>query len=450
MAFRRIRIGTGQYVFLLLSLCLTNQARANGILSDGIGGARSMAMGGADVAWSSDPLSSMALNPAGLGFLSRPELDFGGVGGFASGTFNKPGVSYGNLGNSGGVLPQGAFAMPIASTPVVLGISFVPESTDVANWHYQDPPGGLMGTTSYGYQQDRSEILALRSALGIGVQINPQWSLGASFGATYSKNQLATPYTFQNLSPGAPGNSMLDGAKTLLSLNTSGYGWNGMAGVIYRPNPNLQFGVSYESETHVTATGSASGDVGVQLGAPGPVPFQYDASVKTILPQEVRFGTSWKFLPQWRVVGQIDWIDWKDSFHNLPLSFSNGSNPAVNLDLGSSFGETVPLNWKNEFVYRTGIEFEPTENWALRMGYSYGASPVPSSTLTPMNAAIFENTFTCGFGYHWKQYSVDFAYQYDIPVTQNIGTSGLLSGDYSGSSIKVSAQTFALTGGIQF
>ncbi len=409
-----------------------------------------MAMGGADVAWSSDPLSSMAINPAGMGFLTRPELNVGAIGGFASGTFNKLGVSNGNLSNSSGVLPQGAFAMPIAKTPVVVGISFTPESMDLANWHYQDPPGGLGGATSYGYQQDRSEILALRSALGIAVQIDPQWSVGASVGATYNKNQLATPYTFQNLSPGVPGNSALDGAKTLLSLNTSGYGWNGIAGVIYRPNPNLQFGLSYESETHVTATGSASGDVGVQLGAQGPVPFSYDASVRTILPQQVRFGGSWKFLPQWRLAGQIDWVDWKDSFHNLPLNFSNGSNPTVNLDLGSSFGETVPLNWKSEFVYRTGIEFDPTENWALRMGYSYGASPVPSSTLTPMNAAIFENTFTCGIGYHWKQYSVDFAYQYDIPTTQTIGTSGLLSGDYSNSSIKVSAQTFALTGGIQF
>jgi hypothetical protein len=67
-----------------------------------------------------------------------------------------------------------------------------------------------------------------------------------------------------------------------------------------------------------------------------------------------------------------------------------------------------------------------------------------------MNAAILTNTFTCGAGYYWKEYSVDFAYQYDLPVTQNTGSTALLSGDYSNSSIKVSAQTFTVTAGIQF
>jgi len=86
----------------------------------------------------------------------------------------------------------------------------------------------------------------------------------------------------------------------------------------------------------------------------------------------------------------------------------------------------------------------------LRAGYCYGNSPVPTSTLTPMTAAIMEHTFTTGIGYRWKQFQIDFAYQYDLPVTQNIGTSSLLSGEYSNSSVKVSAQTFALTTTMRF
>jgi len=452
MKRNRYVINLGQGAIWTVCLCFAFNARADGIYGNGVG-ARSMAMGGADVAYAADPLGAMAVNPGALGFLTAPEFNLGAIGGFADGTFNKPGISNGST-MAGGALPEGAFAMPVGKSPVVVGISFVPESSQLVNWHYNDPPGGLGGATSYGYQQDQSEILALRSAFGVAVKFTPEFSFGASVGAVYNENKLTTPYIFQNLSPGGPGqpaNSALDGAKTLLSLHTSGYGWNGMAGMVWRPLPDLQFGLSYESETQINSTGTASGDPSLQLGLPmGTVPFHYDAAVKTVLPQQVKAGVSWQFHPQWRLALQLDWIDYKDAFQTLPLSFSNGNNPTTNHALGSSFNEAVPLNWQSEFVYRAGIEFNVTDNLVLRTGYAYGGSPVPNSTLTPMNAAILENTFTAGIGYHWDRYSVDFAYQYDLPATQNIGTSGLLSGEYSNSSVKVSAQTFALTTTMRF
>src|SRR5580704_797458 len=107
-------------------VCLALDARADGIFGNGVG-ARSMSMGGADTAWASDPLGAMAANPSGLGFLTAPELDFGGVAGFAEGQFNKPGVSSGDLDGRVSALPEGAFAMPLGNWPVTLGVSFNPE-----------------------------------------------------------------------------------------------------------------------------------------------------------------------------------------------------------------------------------------------------------------------------------------------------------------------------------
>jgi len=427
-------------------------ARANGIYGNGVG-ARSMAMGGADVAWATDPLAAMGVNPAGLGFLTAPELDLGGIGGIVQGHFNKPGVSSGDLDETPEALPEGAFAIPVGKSPVVAGLSFVPESMLLANWHYNDPPGGLGGTTSYGYQKNKSEILSLRSAFGAAVKITPDFSFGASVGLIYNQNQLTAPYIFQNLEPGpnGPANSALDGAKTLLNLRTSGWGWNAQVGLIYRATPDLQFGLSYESETKVNSTGDASGDPSRQFGLPqGTLPFHYDATVTNTFPQEVMAGASWKFYPQWRLALQVDWIDWADAFHNLPLQFSGGSNATVNGALGSSFEESIPLNWQSEFVYRAGVEFDVTDNLVLRAGYCYGSSPVPNSTLTPLTAAIMEHTLTAGIGYHWKQFQVDLAYQYDLPATESIGASSLHSGEYSNSSIKVSAQTLALTTTVRF
>ena len=431
-------------------LCIgTLETRAGGIYGSGVG-AQSMAMGGADVAWAAGPLGAMGENPAGLGFLTGSQLDFGGVGSVVQGSFNKPGVSTGNLEEIPAGLPEGALGIPLklGKWPVTVGLSFVPESALLADWHYLDPPGGLGGKTSYGFQQDRSQIIELRSALGAGIQITPNFSFGASIGVIYNENNLDAPYIFQNLQPGAggPNNVGLNGAKTLLKLQTSGYGYDGQFGMLYHATTNLQFGLAYETECKVNSSGDAFGDPSVQFGAPlGTLPFHYHANVQNIFPQDVTGGASWKFYPNWRAAVQLDWIDWADAFHTLPVSLSGGSNPTVDGALGSNFKDLVPLNWKDEIVYRIGLEYDIIRNVALRLGYSYGSSPVPDSSLTPMTAAIMENTITGGIGYHWRQFQFDLAYQYSFPATQNVGSSGLLSGEYSNSSIEVSMHTIAFT-----
>jgi long-chain fatty acid transport protein len=432
--------------------CLAFDANADGIYGNGVG-AQSMAMAGADVAWAASPLGAMGENPAGLGFLTEPQLDLGGVGAVMQGHFNKPGVSSGNLDESFNGLPEAAVTSPLGNWPVTIGLSFVPESSLFADWHYLDPPGGLGAKTSYGYQQDKSEIVVLRSALGLGVKVSSKFSFGASVGLIYNENTLDSPYIFQNLQPGpsGPQNSAYNGAKTLLDLHTSGFSWDVQTGLIYRPLDNLQFGASYQTEARVDTTGSASGDPSLQFGHPqGTLPFDYDANVRNIFPQNVTAGLSWKPHPQWRVALQVDWIDWQDAFHTLPVKLSNGNNTTVNSVLGSSFSDLIPLDWKNEFVYRAGLEYNLTKDLVLRGGYCFGGSPVPDSTLTPMTAAIMENTLAAGIGYHWRWLQIDLAYQYNFPATQNIDTSGLLSGEYSHSSTEVSMHVFALTTSIKF
>jgi long-subunit fatty acid transport protein len=421
------------------------RAVANGIYGNGVSGS-AMAMAGADVAWAADPLSAMTANPAGLGFLARPEIDLDAAGGIFQGSFNKPGVSSGSLDDSFQALPAGAIGFPLKKWPVTFGLSVAPQSALLANWHYNDPPGGLGGTTSYGYQQDKSEILLLRSALGAAVKINSKLSFGASLGLLYNENQLAAPYIFQNLQP-----ATVNGAKTLLNLDTTGFGGDATAGLIYRATTNLQFGVFYQSASIINTHGDASGDPYAQFGvAPGTLAFHYDAEVKNKFPQVASTGVSWRFLPQWRAALQVDWIDWADAFDTLHISMSHGSNPAVNGVLGSSFKDNFPLNWSSELVYRAGLEYAVTENLTLRMGYCYGQNPVPGSTLTPMTAAISEHTLSAGVGYRWRRFRFDAAYQYDFPATQNVGTSGLLAGEYSNTSTSVSAHLFSITTSILF
>jgi long-chain fatty acid transport protein len=424
---------------------LTSSAWANGINRNGTDAA-SMAMGGTDVAWARSPLQAMGDNPAGLGFLNQNEFDLGGVAALAQGKFSSASGSSGDLSDSPGEMGEGAIGIPLGNSPITIGISCIPDSMLLANWSYMDPAGGL-GGVSYGNQTDKSEILVLRTAAGIGLKLSSQLSVGLSIGGIYNKNELITPYIFQNLQPPGP-----NGAKTLLDLHTSGFGWNAQIGILYRPLTNLQFGLSYQNKYTVASYGDATGDAYAQFPPtpPGVLAFHYQAEVDNTFPDQVSLGGSWQFLPDWRVAAQVDWIDWANAFNTLPVKLSNGSNPAVNGVVGSTFSDYIPLNWKSEFVYRVGLEYDPTENLALRAGYCYGHSPVPSATLTPMTAAILENTVALGVGYRWKACAIDVAYQCDLPQKENVGTSSLLSGEYSNSSTDVYVHWVAVTLGVNF
>jgi len=415
---------------------------ADGIYRNGAG-ARSMSLGGADVAWALDSLGAMGANPAGLGFLRVPELNLGVAGASTYGHFTKSTNSYGRLDTPPGAFPEFAIAYPVGKSPFTLRISFVPDSVLSADWQYVDRPGGPGGAASYGFQEHESQISVYRSAAGIGVALGKHWSIGGDIGLLLNENTLKSPYNFQT-QPALKGNNVL------LDLDTSGFGLDGRFGVLYRANDSLQFGVAYKKSSRVDSHGSASGDAGAQF-ALQTLPFHYDVDVVNHFPKMVVSGLSWKFLPKWRLALQVDWINWGSSFRELPVSFGNGNNSAINTVAGSSsIQDSVPLSWQDKFVYRGGLEYTINENFVARAGYCYGESPIPASTLTPLTAAILENTLTAGLGYHWKRFRLDLAYQWDIPKTRYVATSGLLSGDYSNSSTKAGIHWLALTVAIRF
>jgi long-chain fatty acid transport protein len=431
----------------LLALSTASTIFADGIDRDGVG-AKSMSLGGADVAWPEDPLTSLSSNPAGLGFLQGNKIDLGADGVLPTGHFSNRAGTNGQMDSDLRAFPEGAAGFHLGKLPVTLGIGFYPESGLLADWHYNDVPGGTGGTTTYGYQEYKSEIIVLRTAFGMGIQITPQLSIGGSVGLIYNQNQLVMPYIFQN-EPTLP-----LGFKTLLNLQTEGWGADGNFGIQYHPVDNLQLGVSYKTESRVVTTGNAYGDANTQLanlGLGGANPaFHYDAEVVNVFPQSVSTGFAWKFQPQWTLSGQIDWVDWS-SFNSLPVRLTNGGNPDINGVVGSNtLNDQIPLKWSDRLVYRTGIEYAINDNWSLRAGYIFGKSPVPDSTLTPLTAVITENTLTTGIGYQHGAFGVDLAYQYALPISRTVTMSQLEAGEANGSTVKISIHTFALTASYKF
>jgi long-chain fatty acid transport protein len=436
--------------FLLAASLLPLRVQGSGGIFDAGVGARSMGMGGAVVASPGNALGALGGNPAGLSLLTGPEADAGFVGASAYGDFTSKTGQGGVLSSAFDFAPEGALAVPAPKMPLTIGIGVVPEIGLEAHWNYPDPPGGLGGGTTYGQQKDNSEIQELRVAIGLSVQITRQLSLGGSLGLDYNENLLQTPYIFQS-------QPVLRGFKTLLELSTSGWGANGSAGLLYRPIDSVSIGFSYQSRAIVKSYGEATGNAGAQLNALGPAfagvqrDFHYNAEVDNTFPQILSGGIAWKFLPGWEASAQVDWTNWADAFDTLPVILSHGSNAQINGLVGSTrLQDNIPLDWRDCFTYRIGLEDAITRNFYLRCGYAYSQSPVPDSTLTPLTAAIPENTLSAGAGFRWRWLQIDVAYQWDIPVSRHIGNSSLYDGEYSGSTVTAGVQWVGLTTSVRF
>lgn len=440
--------------FLFHAICLLtvvcflaaeeSHAQAGGALANGIS-SRATSLGGATVASVASPLEAMQGNAATLTQLSGKSLDLSVTSLFATGSFTNSVSSTGSIVTSAGTVPYGAFSMPLG-THFRIALASAPQTLMTANWRYLDPPGGL-GGTSYGLQQNKSAMIALRSSAGVAYAANRKFSIGATVGAVYNKNTLQAPYIFQE-------QPTLAGAKTLLDLHTSGVGWNGSLGVTVTPSSKITLGASYTTSTTVRSHGSATGNAGAQfatLGVPFRPDFAYDAEVDNRFPQSFSGGVSWQVHPRARLNVQGNWIDWSSAFNSLPVKLTNGNNADINSFVGSnSMEDFIPLHWRDQASFGAGVESPVGEHLAFRGGYSYATNPVPASTLTPMTAAILQNTIGAGVGYGRGRYGLDLAYQVQLPSTARVGQSGLKAGEYNNSKIEVAVQSVTLTNRIYF
>jgi len=450
IASRVINLPAGCRTILAAALTcgLTASSQANGIYRNGIG-ARAMALGGADATLNDSATSAMTANPAALSDLTGIKLDLGLTAALPDGEFSNSANAPVSIPDQLGVFPEFALTLPYTDE-IRLGFSVSPDAMLAGKWDYVDAPGGLSGTTSYGLLRHRSEIVVLRSAFGVGISLADNLSIGGSVGLLYNRNQLETAYVFQS-------HPALRGFKTLVDLDTDGFGVDGEFGLLYRPTEELHLAFTYKLASTVKADGRITGNAEAELTALGgpfagvQPDFAYDAEVENTFPQMLSAGVGWQAAPDWRLLAQVDWINWSDAFDSLPLRLRNGNNADLNEFLGSNaIDDTIPLNWKDRFVYRAGLEYTPGEHWSFRAGYSYGKSPVPDGTLNPLNAAIFEHTLGAGVGYRWKRFSLDAAWQWDLPARQSVVTSDLEAGEYANSSVEVEVHWLAVTAGVEF
>ncbi len=428
---------------LAITFTLTAAANGAGIFRDGQS-ARTMSLGGAATVGDGTPIDALAANPAALGAKSAT-LQLGIAAGFAHETFSNRANDRARM-NDEDFVPNAAFSLPVGR--LTLGLGVIPDATLRADWRYRDTPGGLDGITTLGTRTHKSEIILLRTALGASWEVNDRLSLGGSVGFLYNRNQLEAPYIIQS-------QPTLAGAKTRLDLETEGTGWNAQFGVLWKPIPSVKLGASYTLASRVKTRGRGYSDARVQLRNLGLGALDgratFEAEVTNEFPQIASAGLAWQAAPWLLLTGQVDWVNWADTFDTLEVRLRHTTNPSYRLLLGgSNLDDDIPLHWRDQWVWRIGAEITLNKEWTLRAGYSYANNPVPGGTLTPLTAVIMEHTIGAGIGWRAGRFGIDLAWQWQLPNKEHIGRSNLRSGEYSDSDIEAGVQWLGLTTTVGF
>jgi long-chain fatty acid transport protein len=154
--------------------------------------------------------------------------------------------------------------------------------------------------------------------------------------------------------------------------------------------------------------------------------FGFNGDAELVLPNEFGVGAKFAVGKNVDIVADVMYYQWSS------------------VDVFDFFG------WDDQFVYKVGAEFRPSEKLALRAGINYGESPIKGGTRLPvtgMDAATANYPFpavstthiTLGLGYKLdKSVSFNVYYLYS-PENKETSTT-----DGSGVSIKMSQNAFGL------
>lgn len=72
--------------------------------------------------------------------------------------------------------------------------------------------------------------------------------------------------------------------------------------------------------------------------------------------------------------------------------------------------------WRDQYVVAIGGNHDLTEQFSVRGGYNFGNNPIPSITMSPVNANIVEHHLVGGAQYRFsKALWLDGVFNYAVP-----------------------------------
>ena len=423
MRFQRL---TGIVLLLALMPASARQARADGLIRDGVGPI-STGRGGTNLGFA-DNGAVILDNPGALVNVANNgmlELGVDTVISQVHYTDNKPNDV------------QSAIR-PIP-TP---NIAYIRRSKD-KRWAWGL---GVFGPQGFGasYQMQNSFAGPQRyrsfDAVGkilptLSYRVTDRLSIGGSVGLAASYLDLEGPLFMQN--------GALRGAPAIVNLQGFGVAPTGTVGLQYKVSEKTMLGLSFTTMTKFHMGGVMNANVyGV---APVPVYSRFSSSTDINWPRSVGIGLAHK-INRKNIVGiDMIWYDWKHAFNNVGINLTDASNPMVPMLIGPTTTQRLPLNWHDTVSLRLGYQWMPNAKNTYRLGYVYHNSPTPSYSLTPYTDGILLHAFSAGYSRKIGRAYLNTAYQFTFGPTRHVATSSFVGGDFSNSTLHAQAHIASIS-----
>jgi long-chain fatty acid transport protein len=412
----RLEKGIFLFVGIMFALSAPAFAVGSGGYENASFSAKGLAMGNAFVAQSDDP-SAVAFNPAGLTDVPGLQLQGG------TSLFN-PYLHYKGKESNAGLEAAGKRDLVWAPTGFVT-YQFPWFDKRFSFGFGMTAPFGLIteysSTGPLRYAGYYNSLRALAYSLEGAARLTDKTSIGGGF-VIYDSE--VKQYAKLNLAAyGAP-----DG---LLRLRVSGQGWGWNIGIKHKLAPKHTIGAYYRSAVRTRMRGSARVDE-LNSAAVGTLPVFFSTT-----PYETRVGTDYTY--PWNVtVGYLyePTQKWKIETDLGVTGWSSSDRQEFNLGEASPLSALSPAakDWRNVLSIHVGTEYKFSEHFKGRAGYIFFQTPQSDGNWTPDVADNTRHAPTVGFGWDWKDLTVDFAYSAIIYEPRNVSrandTSAPVDGNY--------------------
>ncbi len=368
-----------------------------------------MAMGGIGKA---DDLSAVYHNPAGLLQLKGNHAYFGIAGISPKATYTRTGFE--SIDTEDDVVP-----VPLLAVSTDFGGRF----DNLAAAFAVNAPFGLRDEYDergpQRYLTTHISLAAVYTGPYIAWQATPNISIGGGVQYVYASAELGQRINYggelymqalqtnpQIADPAMNENPEFDGVLDVDEATTSGVAGN--IGVLITPRKDLQFGVTWRSGIDLDIEGDVSLTVPEMVTLYSGGVFQsYETTgdVTISLPQVAGAGVSYKPLEALTLTGDVNWINWS-VYEDIDFDFEQNTPYLPDAE--------NPRDWEDTFAFRIGAEYMLYNRYALRAGYIHDQTPIPDETHGPELPTSNRNTLTLGFGYSWKNVTIDLAYAHMI------------------------------------
>lgn len=225
----------------------------------------------------------------------------------------------------------------------------------------------------------------------VAKEIVPELSFGVGLNLLYIKNEYEATKSYTTT-------AMPSDYDFLHKMEGSGWGFEVVFGLLYKPLPVLNIGAVYRTGSNINLDGR--GEYSHTLAPPAETS---NYNMEFHHPATYGIGLAYRLLPNllistdWQ---RTDWSTWK-----TVIDYETEGVGLSDLD--------IDWGWNVSNRYRIGGEFKPNDVIALRAGFYYDESPAPDEqiSLTSIND-VSRRAITLGAGYEWENLHFDFVYEY--------------------------------------